>query len=84
MFYLLGRTFEQFITEPAVIVGLALVACGIALGLLSRRITRAVRNTNEVSEKDRLFITLKVLSMFILIAGLMCIAVYIVLYIIHR
>lgn len=81
MFVFLGRTIWQFFSEsPVIIVGLALIALGVALGFLARRVTRAVRHSNEVSSKDKLFLTLKIIGMALVIAGFICVAVQLVVY----
>ncbi len=85
MFDLMGRTVMQFLSESSlVIVGLALIALGIAIGFLSRRITRAVRHSNEISSKDKLFLTLKILGMVLIICGFVCVGVQLILYFVNR
>lgn len=80
----LGRTIEQFLAEPLVVVGLALIVIGVSLAFLARRITRAVRENNNISSKDKLFVTLKILAMLFVIAGFVCVGVEVVLYIATR
>ena len=80
----LGRTIEQFLAEPLVVIGLALIVIGVSLAFLARRITRAVRENNNISSKDKLFVTLKILAMLFVIAGFVCVGVEVVLYIATR
>ncbi len=82
--FLLGRTLQQFLQEGLVIVGIALIAVGVAVGFLARRITRAVRQNNEVSSQDRLFLALKITGMVLVLAGFVCIGVEIVIYLATR
>ena len=51
MYFLLGRTLEQFLSEGLVIISIALIAVGVAVGFLARRITRAVRQNNDEGYK---------------------------------
>lgn len=81
MFDLMGRTIWQFFSESVVvIIGLALIALGVAIGFLSRRITRAVRHNNNVESNDKLFLTLKIVGMALVIAGFICVAVELIIY----
>ena len=82
--FLLGRTLQQFLQEGLVIVGIALIAVGVEVGFLARRITRAVRQNNEVSSQDRLFLALKITGMVLVLAGFVCIGVEIVIYLATR
>lgn len=85
MFVLLGRTFWQFISEsPVIIIGLALISLGIAIGFLSRRITRAVRNKNDVNSDDKLFLTLKIVGIALVIIGFICIMTSLIVYFVTR
>lgn len=82
--FLLGRTLQQFLQEGLVIVGIALIAVGVAVGFLARRITRAVRQNNEVSSQDKLFLALKITGMVLVLAGFVCIGVEIIIYLATR
>lgn len=55
-----------------VIVGIVLSAVGIALALLARRITRAIKKNQEVADDNKLFITFKAIGLILVIAGLVC------------
>lgn len=55
-----------------VIVGIVLAAVGIALALLARRITRAIKKGQEVTDDNKLFITFKAIGLILVIAGLVC------------
>ena len=58
--------FVEWIKRWPIILALVLCVLGVSLGILARRITRVVRKTNEIDDKDRLMITLKVLSIVML------------------
>lgn len=78
---MLGRTLVQFLSEPLVIVGLVLVVLGIALVALSTRITRAVRHSNEIKSDDKVNMALKLAGLLLILAGLIIISIYVVIYI---
>ena len=82
--FLLGRTIEQFLAEPVVVIGLALIVVGISTAFLSRRVTRAVRQSNEISNNDKLFVTLKIVGMAFVIAGFLCVGVEMIIYFANR
>ncbi len=84
MYLLLGRTLEQFLSEGLVIVGIALIAVGVAVGFLARRITRAVRQNNNVDNHDKLFLTLKITGMILILVGFLCIGIEIIIYLASR
>ncbi len=77
----MGRTIWQFFSEsPIVIIGLALIAVGIALGFLARRVTRAIRQNNDVSTRDKIFLGLKIAGMVIVVIGFLCVAIELIIY----
>ncbi len=82
MVNLLCRTLNQFLAEGLVIVGLAFIAIGIAVGFLSRRITRSVRQKDEIDSGDRLFLSLKITGIVFVLLGFVCIIVEIISYLI--
>ena len=84
MYLLLGRTLEQFLSEGLVIVGIALIAVGVAVGFLARKITRAVRQNNNVDNHDKLFLTLKITGMILILVGFLCIGIEIIIYLASR
>ncbi len=81
---LLCRTLNQFLAEGLVIVGLAFIAIGIAVGFLARRITRSVRQSNEVNTNDRVFLSLKITGILFVLLGFVCIIVELVMYFINN
>ncbi len=78
---MLGRSLAQFLSEPLVIIGLAFVILGIALVALSTRITRAVRHSNEIKSDDKVNMALKLTGLLLILAGLILISIYVVIYI---
>ena len=77
---LMLRDLPQFLGSAWTIVGLVLITAGVALAFLARRLTRAIHNTNDVPDNDKLFNTLKVLGMVLVGVGFLLIAIYVVIY----
>jgi len=80
---LLGRTLMQFLNQPLVLISLIVISVGISIALLSRRIARVVRHKNEISENDKVYVTLKIIGLMLVVAGFALIATDIILYIIN-
>lgn len=78
MINLLGKTLEQFVDRPVVIVGLAFIAIGVALAFLARRIARAVRHQNTIASNDRAFLVPKIMGLSIVVLGFLLIAIDVV------
>ena len=84
MFNLLGVSIDQFLSRPLIVVGLILIIIGLATVILSKRITRVARQTNNVSNSDRIYVFLKVLGLILMLAGFICISIDIVTYIVNK
>ena len=84
MFDLLGVSLIQFISRPLIAVGLILIIIGLATVILSKRITRVARQSNKVSNSDRLYVFLKILGLVLILAGFICISIDIVAYIVNK
>ena len=84
MFDLLGVSLIQFISKPLIAVGLILIVIGLATVVLAKRITRVARQSNSVSNSDRLYVFLKILGLVLILAGFICISIDIIEYIISK
>lgn len=84
MINLLGVSLLQFLDNPLIIAGLILLSFGIATCILAKRITRVARQKNNIDPEDKMYATFKVIGLLLIIAGFVCIAVDIVLYITAR
>lgn len=78
---LLGRTLMQFLSQPLVLTSLILISVGIAIALLSRRLARVYRQKNEIKESDKIYVTLKIIGLLLVIAGFALITADIIMYI---
>ena len=81
MINLLGVSLVQFLHKPLIIVGLILLSIGIATCVLAKRITRVARQQNEIDPEDKMYTAFKIIGLLLILAGFVCIAVDIVLYI---
>ena len=84
MLNLLGVSFREFLNQPLIIVGLILLAFGIAIAVLAKRITRVARQDDEVDPNDRVYTAFKVIGLLLITAGFVCISVDIILYIVNK
>ena len=82
MINMLGVSLIQFLNNPLIIIGLILLAFGISTVCLAKRITRVARQTNNVDTNDKIYVTFKVVGLLLMIAGVVLVAVDIVLYIV--
>lgn len=84
MQYLLGRTLAQFLNEPLALIALIIISVGVSLALLARRITRVARQKNDISETDKMYLTLKIIGLLMVVVGFVFITADIILYIFKR
>jgi len=81
MINMLGVSLIEFLNQALIIIGLILLAFGIATCVLAKRITRVARQQNEIDPEDRMYTAFKIIGLLLILAGFVCIAVDIVLYI---
>lgn len=67
---ILGVTLVEFLQRPNVLVAIFLAVFGIALAILSRRITRSVRKTKDIADNDGLLVGLKITGLVMILIGL--------------
>lgn len=82
MINLLGVSLVQFLNNPLIIIGLILLAIGIATCVLAKRITRVARQQNDIDPEDRMYTAFKIIGLLLILAGFICVGVDIVLYIV--
>ena len=70
MFGMLLIAFEEYILAPARIVGLAMIAVGIAIALLAKRLTRVIKKQSEVDKSDRTFVTILTVAHVLILCGM--------------
>lgn len=70
MFGMLLIAFEEYILAPARIVGLAMIAVGIAIALLAKRLTRVIKKQSEIDKSDRTFVAILTVALVLIMAGM--------------
>ncbi len=84
MFNLLGVSLIQFLKQPLTLTGCLLLVVGISTAFLARRIARVARKSNNIPNNDKVYVALKIIGLLFVVAGFVCIAVHIILYIVNR
>lgn len=67
------NNFVDRIRIPAIIVALAFAVVGVAIAVLSRRIARVIRKTNDIKDNDNLLITFKAIGLVCLFISVLII-----------
>lgn len=66
---LLGIELSNLLARPEMITSLILVVVGSALAILAKRITKTVRKSNDVSQDDKVLLTLKIIGLVLILFG---------------
>lgn len=74
----------QFLAEPLVLIGLVLIALGIATAFLARRIARVARQSNNIANNDKVFLFFKILGLLMVATGFVLTAIDVATYILSR
>lgn len=64
----------EFLLRYTVIAGVAIAAIGLAICMLAGKITTAIRNTENVDKKDKLYVGLMMTGLCLMLIGLIVIA----------
>lgn len=64
----------EFLLRYTVIVGVVLAAIGVAICMMAKRITIAVRNVDVIDKRDKLYGGLMVAGLSLILAGMIVIA----------
>ena len=67
------KPMSEFIQEPLILVGLILLAVGIAVVCSARNIARTVRKTKYVKINDKAFIIPFSIGILLFLAGVLCV-----------
>jgi len=62
-------TIMEYLSQTTVIIGVSLLVIGLAIAMLSKRITRMARRSNDIQEDDRLLLFLRVIGLLFVICG---------------
>ena len=61
------ESFKRYFSMPQVWIAMFLCIVGVALVLLARRITRVIKNTNEIADNDRTLVTIKCIGIALMV-----------------
>ena len=64
----------KVLNQPHVLVGIGLAMIGIAVAVLAKRIARAIRKTAELTEDDKIVLTLKSVGLVFALVALILVA----------
>ena len=64
----------EFILRYTVITGMLVAIFGVAFCLVAKRLTMAIRKSNNISKQDRLFVTFMLLGLGFILIGMIIIA----------
>ena len=78
MNYLLCRTFGEFMSQPAIVIGLVFISLGIAAAVLARRIAMSICKIDEVPNDNRAFVATKIVGLALIVVGFACISLGII------
>lgn len=67
------ENFVKWLSMPQIWVAIALIIIGTSMVFLARRITRVVRKSNSISEKDKIYIGIKCTGIALMFLALMII-----------
>ncbi len=81
---LLGVSIDQFLGQPLIAVGVILLIIGLVTIVLAKRITRVARQSNKISNSDKLYVTLKIVGLLVMLAGFICVSINIITYIVNK
>lgn len=63
VFQTFGENFVRRIQMPAIIIALVFAIVGVSLAVLGRRVARAVRKSNDISDNDSVLIAFKAIGL---------------------
>ncbi len=71
---LMFMDLDEWFSNPMAVVGVALAAVGLAMALIARRVTVAVRGTKNIKNDDKVFLSIKVFGLVVILVGLVLVA----------
>ena len=64
----------EYLLRYTVIIGMLVSAIGVAICIMSKKITLKKRNTSELDKSDKLYFTLMMVGFGLILAGMIIIA----------
>ena len=77
-------SMPQFLGNPLIVIGMILLILGVSTLCLAKRVTRVARQSNKVNNDDKIYVAFKIIGLLLMLAGLICISVAIIIYIVNR
>lgn len=71
---LMENQLVQALGQQEVIIGIVLATVGIALAILSKRIARAIRQTAQLEEDDKIVLGIRVVGLVFALVALVLVA----------
>ena len=71
---LMFMDLDEWFANPMAVVGVVLAAVGLAMALIARRVTVAVRGTRDIKSDDKVFLSIKVFGLIVILVGLVLVA----------
>ena len=71
---LMFMDLDEWFANPMAVVGVVLAAVGLAMALIARRVTVAVRGTRDIKSDDKVFLSIKVFGLVVILVGLILVA----------
>lgn len=71
---LMFMDLDEWFANPMAVVGVVLAAVGLAMALIARRVTVAVRGTRDIKNDDKVFLSIKVFGLVVILVGLILVA----------
>jgi len=62
--------FAEYLLAPARIAGLSFIIIGIALALISKKLTRVIKKTEEIDKSDKTYLTILTIALVAILAGM--------------
>ena len=66
---------SDLLSNSLAVVGVALAAVGLAMVLIAKRITRAVRHSSKVDTSDKLYVSICTLGLITILVALVIVSV---------
>lgn len=70
MLGLLLMDFQEYLLAPARLAGLTLIIIGIAIVLISKKLTRVIKKQSEIDKDDKTYLTVLTVGFVLILAGM--------------
>lgn len=67
---ILGVSFVDWLTNWYHIVAIIAIVVGLSLYIISRKLTVVIKKRNDITNKDKLLLTFRIIALIIFLAGI--------------